>query len=232
MTNKKMLTIIIALTTTTLLGCASKDYGAVVIEYEHPTNFHAYTFDDFIVVGNYEQKSIRGVTSDGRNGVWMLYQVCAIHNENQSTKAKNVDHCKDHDEPSFPYNVHNFYVDYNGKKFHYQDLEAYKYKFGSTLNATPPINNVVKTVFRQETQTGEDTQCIEENAGSFLSVSWRFPIFVEGEPGDSVNDLLNLDLPLRYDGPPHILDDRGRPLVAARSTKRTRLPYYCEPTPE
>lgn len=206
---------------------------AVVVEYEQSMNFVTYGLEaspptslgDPPTPGAVGFTTIRladhTASSPKRRGVWILYQVCSIKND--APKAKD-----------FAYDVTKFYVEYNGQKHYYQPLAAYTYERASDgLPANPTVNESIAHWFRLETQRGPDQETIAAGSTATLSIAWCFPIFVAtDEPGVLVNDLLELELNLRYDGPNMLMENANHPPESVgprEAVKKADLPVACRP---
>jgi len=212
----------------TFLCCTELKEGlskAVFIEYEQSLNFREYQFGETILApgpsSDLEWHKIRINDYSGgksKKGVWILYQICSIRNNN--TKAQ-----------PFNYDVSKFYVIYGDQQFYYRPLAAYTYEnvLLSGIKGNDAVTAVLAPVFRTETQTGPDQQVIPANSNNTLSVSWRFVIYVSTALSDQT-DMLRLNLSLYYDGTPVTTMNRNQDTAPHDGTvTRGTLPVVCRP---
>lgn len=190
----------------------------ILFDYDQVNNFRTYYFERPIPwpvgTGQKLEPGIKGVGHNGTPlGFWVTYVICSLRNE--ASKAK-----------PFNYDVHKFFVEFEGKKFFYQPLTAFTYQSDpGSLSATAAANDLVNPQFRTETQVGPDTETFQK--GFNATLNYRFSIYVtkslEGpvDPSKEIN--------LRYEGHPNIPTNRNQPPKVEDPTFRGHLLTVCRP---
>lgn len=138
-----------------MVGCASLKEGlskAVLMDYDQVNNFRSYEFETSIPwqIGTSQSGIYGSGYNNETNGFWATFLICNLRNENSEAQT-------------FTYNVHNFYVEYDGKKHNYKPMKPYTYSsIPNGLAATPSANDTVNKQFRTETQLGPETDTFPE----------------------------------------------------------------------
>src|SRR5262249_36120153 len=154
-----------------LSGCQLNK--AVLIDYDQSNNFIDYQFAGPVYgfsPGTAENGISAGDFSDNKRGFWATFIVCSVRND--GSKAK-----------TFPFDVHKFYVNYDGHAYYFQGLQPYTYTTLPDGYTVDPSGNVaMNQAFSQETRIGPDTDSFPK--GYFPSVNYRFSILVgQTSPG-------------------------------------------------
>jgi len=215
-------------------GCASFGEAlnkAVVIEYDQSLNFRGYQFEKVINAPGLGQDEVvpwYGLYADipansplpGKIGFFIVYQICSIKNVGPEAK-------------DFPYDASKFYVTYGGRDWYATGLVPWTYvESGGYDWGTPWANSIISPVFEEEVHTGPWTESISANSSNTLSVSWRIVIYVNllaSEVFGDVDAPLDDDVPLQYEGYPHVMSSRNQPTVPWEGVARSGLPTTCRP---
>jgi hypothetical protein len=199
--------ILIVMSSVAIAGCQSVSSGlkkAVQMEYDQRQNFSQFEFQNQISIGF--GQIINHISA---NGFWASFVLCSVRN----TGA---------DAQPFPYDVHKFYVDIDGQKFFYRQLQADQWPHEDWVS-----NSVVAIPFESETLTSPKTHTFPVGYNS--SVGYRVVIFVPAGAADNIDPLR---LTLRYDGYPNFTLSRNHAATQLTSNppnypEQEDLSTYC-----
>lgn len=212
MFSKNFTTIIIfVLTSFALSGCQKK---TVIMEYDQSMNFYEYELGKEKSNGYLNPHFQKMIIAD--HGVFLIYQICSIQNDETDAEVFNFDLSK-------------FYVVHNGKKYYHVPLQQdqFKTEMGSPVHFS--VIDSWQEAFKYGVQTAPDHKTISPHLENILSVSWRFHIWV----GEVVwlNEFETKRFDLRYDNSVGkeslILLSRGHDPIYKKDTKRDDLPVSC-----
>jgi hypothetical protein len=210
----------------TMLGCSSTN-KVVFINYQQTVNFTAYQFAESVFSPQDEEafEGVRVLDTSAepaqKNGVWLLYQICAIRNDEPSAEPFNFD-------------VSKFFVKLNDTKFYCKPLQPYTY-VNLPPGGLPGTDNdtAVSKAFSQETQTAPSSTTINK-ATNIFGNSWSLVIYVSedyGMPNDITDSASPLKLGLFYDAPGvYMVGGSHQPVFLAYPNPLTRsqIPLSCD----
>jgi len=188
-------------------GCSSLQDGlskTVYMDYDQVYNFQTYSFQlpnalSKMAETNGDaipfQYGIANLKAE-INGFFAVFVVCNVRNEASKSQT-------------FPYDVHNFFVEYDGKKHFYGPLKPKTYSdLSLQFGGQPAINSFVTDVLYGEINQGPEMDTFPK--GYYPTVNYRFAIFVSKDsPGPYPP--LSEPLKLQYEGYPNVMAPRNLP---------------------